>query len=70
MRRVIRSNKSHGTCKRWNRGESRGQNDQKLLLIGDREMQFMNTKFEKQMMQVRNFINLYLTSIASIGSFG
>lgn len=65
MRRVIRSNKSHGTSKRWN-GKSRDRADPKLLLIGEREMQFMNTKFEKQMMHVKNFINLYLTSIASI----
>lgn len=67
MRRVIRSNKSHGTSKRWNgTRQSRDRADPKLLLIGEREMQFMNTKFEKQMMHVKNFINLYLTSIASI----
>ena len=68
MRKVIRSNKtSQSQTTRWSyRTELRVQPDQKLLLIGEQEMQFMNTKIEKQLAQVRNIINMFLTSIASI----
>ena len=68
MRKVIRSNKTSQsqTTRCSYRTELRAKPDQKLLLIGEQEMQFMNTKIDKQMVQVRNIINIYLTSIASI----
>ena len=67
MRKVIRSNKSLTT--RWSYTPKSRAKGQELLLIDDQEMQFMNAKIKKQMLQVRNIIKFYLTSIASIWIF-